>query len=98
MGRQETSALGVAMPDDAYPRATVCIVDGQVVLDDPDALAMLRAVSKHNCRGTLQLHSERCQHFIRRIVERGESIATSVIVILNVDAPGGEELADVLMP
>ncbi len=78
------------------PRATVREVDGQLVLDDPDALAVVRAVEKHNCRATLEMHKGRIAHFKERAIAKG--VDGWVIVILNVDDPTGKRITDILMP
>jgi hypothetical protein len=78
------------------PRATVREVDGELVLDDPDALGAIKAVAKHNCRLTLEGQADRVAHFKARAIARG--VDTCVIVLLNVDEPFGRELTDVLMP
>lgn len=80
------------------PRAVVREINGQLVLDDPDALGMIQAVGKHNCRFTLEANAERVQHFKRRVQELGRTAADTVIVLLNVDDRWGGELAEVLMP
>jgi hypothetical protein len=80
------------------PRATVREVDGQLVLDDPDALAMARAVAKYNCHALYEVDHERVQHFVRRIAERGLAPAEVCIVLINVDDVHGSAIADVLMP
>ena len=84
--------------NEGYPRAVVREVDGQLVLDDPDALAVMRAVGKANCRGTFELNAERVEHFKRRVEERGDPPDGVVIVLLNVDDPYGGALAEILMP
>jgi len=80
------------------PRATVREVDGRLVLDDPDALAVLRAVEKHNCRLTFEGQAERVRHFAARIAEKGLSPKDVVIVLICVDDPHGGPMADALMP
>ncbi len=86
------------MSDD-YPRAVVrTLPDGTVVLDDPDALAVIRVIEKHNCKNTYDLNAERIAHFVRRIGERGQTGDDVVIVVINVDTPLGKPLADALMP
>jgi len=80
------------------PRAVVREIDGNLVLDDPDALAMVVAVSKANCRGTLEMNAERVTHFKQRLAERQLTATDAVIVLLNVDDVHGGPLADVLMP
>lgn len=84
--------------DDEQPTATVRMVDGQLVLDDPAAVAVIRAVAKHNCRQTMTVQADRVANFVRRMGERGDSPDDVVIVVLNVDDPHGGRLADALMP
>ncbi|MBI1960762.1 MAG: hypothetical protein HYS43_00585 [Candidatus Liptonbacteria bacterium] len=81
-----------------YPRAVVREVDGQLVLDDPDAVAVIRAVEKHNCRNTFELNADRVVHFKHRLAERGMTADQAVVVLLNVDDVHGGPLADALMP
>ena len=73
-------------------------VDGQLVLDDPVAVAIISAVEKHNCRNTLELNADRVEHFKRRLTERGMTPDQAVIVLLNVDDIHGGPLADALKP
>jgi len=80
------------------PRAVVREIDGQMVLDDPVAVALFRAVSKQNCYNTLELNNDRVEHFKGRITERGMTAADVVIVVVNVDDVNGGPLADILMP
>ncbi len=93
-GELDGHILGVAGP----PMALVREVGGQLVLDDPAAEAVIKAVAKHNCKGTLDLNADRINHFKRRLVERGETSAEAVIVFINVDDPYGNHLAELLMP
>lgn len=78
--------------------AVVHEINGQLVLVDPEAAAMIMAVEKYNCRSTLVANFGRVFHFKRRIAEIGMSPKDAVIVVLNVDDPHGGPLADVLMP
>lgn len=78
--------------------ATVRNVGAQLVLDDPEALGVIRAVEKHNLRTLLDQNRERVEHFTRRADELGRSPLDVVIVILAVDDPFGGALADALMP
>ena len=78
--------------------AVVRKIDGQVVLDDPAALAMIHVVGKQNCRNTLELNADRVEHFKRRLAERGMTADQAVIVLLNVDDVHGGPIADILMP
>jgi len=87
---------GVEDPD--ATGAVVREVDGQLVLDDPVAVAVISAVEKHNCRNTLEMNADRVEHFKRRLTERGMTPDQAVIVLLNVDDVHGGPLADALMP
>jgi hypothetical protein len=84
--------------NDETPRATVRIVDGQIVLDDPDALAMARAVDKHNCRGVRDANLDRVLHFVGRMRALRLDARAVVIVVLNYDDVHGGELARAAMP
>lgn len=79
-------------------RAIVREVDGKLVLDDPDALAVVRAVAKHNCRALFDLNLERVAHFRDRVDVLGYNAETIVIVLINVDDGHGVILAEALMP
>ncbi|MFA6458978.1 MAG: hypothetical protein WCV79_01090 [Candidatus Paceibacterota bacterium] len=78
--------------------AIVRKVNGKLVLDDPEALAVARAIAKSNCRITLEQNADRVQHFKNRIRERGLSAEQVLIVLLNVDDPHGGPIAELLMP
>lgn len=83
------------------PEYTVPIVreeDGQLIIDDPHALAVVLAVKKHNCKRTLLANAERVLHFLNRINELGKSPEDVVIVLLNVDDQNGAAIANALMP
>lgn len=81
------------------PRATVTKDEnGQVVLHDPDAVAMVRGVAKADCRNTLELNADRVEHFTSRAKTLGRTADEVVVVLLNVDDPNGAALADALMP
>lgn len=80
------------------PRATVREIDGQLVLADPDALAVIRAVHKHQCRAIARAQSERVAHFVGRMAAKGLTGKEVVIVLINADDRYGHELANVLMP
>lgn len=85
-------------PDTTGPQATVREVDGNLVLNDPAALSVARAVGKHNCRATAELNADRVAHFTGRIAERGLSANDALIVIINMDDPFGSDVGDALMP
>lgn len=82
----------------ATPRAVVREVDGQLVLDDPDALAVFRAVAKSNCKSLFSINLERVDHFAHRMKVAGHSPAHVVIVLINVDDVHGAVIAEALMP
>lgn len=83
---------------DEEPTAVVREVAGQLVLDDPEAIAVIRAVEKRNCLNTLVMNADRVAHFKQRLSDRGMTPDQAVIVILNVDDVHGGPLADALMP
>jgi hypothetical protein len=83
------------------PEAYVTEVDGQLVLVDPMACAIVDVVNQHNrtlCSKTLEAQLDRVRHFTRRIMELGKDPADVSIVLLNVDDPLGGPIADSLMP
>lgn len=84
--------------DSTATGAVVREVSGQLVLDDPEAVAVIDAVNRLNCKNTLELNADRVAHFKNRLVERGMTPDQAVIVLLNVDDVHGGPLADVLMP
>lgn len=69
-----------------------------MIIHDPQALAVLRAVQKHNCKAFLAANAERVRHFVRRMHERGDSPRDVVVVCLDVDDANGGPFADALMP
>ena len=79
-------------------QAYVTVIDGETVLIDPAGYAMMQAVNKHNCITTLEMNKDRIAHFKNRIAEKELDPKTIVIVVINVDAPYGFKLADMLMP
>jgi len=78
--------------------AVVREVDGQLVLDDPDALAMIKAVEKFNCIHTFTLNKDRIEHFKGRVVALNLTLDSILILVANVDTDLGQLLADRLMP
>ena len=80
------------------PRARVIAVDGQLVLVDPDAAAVVATVNDYNLAPTFDLNRARIAHFKKRIAELGRSPQELLIVVLNADHPVGGPLADLLMP
>ena len=82
-------------------RAIIREVGGQLVLDDPDALAVVRAVERENIRRFLIRPEvlERIRYFAGRIRDpNGDDGTRLMIVWLCVDDPNGAALADHLMP
>lgn len=72
--------------------------NGELVLIDPVACAVAKAVAKHNCRNTFEANADRVVHFRNRVIERGLNPQNTVIVVANVDDTAGGILADSLMP
>lgn len=85
------------MSDD-FPQAVVREIDGQLVLDDPVALDILRAFQGISLEKTLALNADRVAHFKRRLLEKNLTPQEACIVIINVDNSAGRPLADELMP
>lgn len=79
-------------------RAFIHTQNGQHVIVDPDAVAVAKVLSKHNCQTMLDANAERVAHFKRRITERGESGTDIVIVLIDPGDEHGGPIADVLMP
>ena len=71
---------------------------GNTVLDDPTAMGMIDAVSRHNCRLVYEAQLDRVDHFVRRMEQRGDDPKDVVIVLVNVDDPNGRIVGDALMP
>lgn len=78
--------------------AYVTVIDGKTVLIDPVGYAFMKAVNKNNCEVTFDLNADRIQYFKNHITEKELDPKTIVIVIINVDAPYGFEIAEALMP
>ena len=79
-------------------KATVHEIDGELVLDDPVAMAMIRAVRKNNCKNTFEMNADRVEHFKNRFSINNVTESEAVIVIINVDDPNGKHIANALMP
>ncbi len=80
------------------PRAWVEEVDGQIVLHDPDAVAVVQVLNKQACYHTYMMQQERVAHFAERMAARGDDPGEVVITLINVDDPHGGPLAEALMP
>jgi hypothetical protein len=80
------------------PTARVIETEDGIVLVDPQASAIIRAIGKLNCVQTFAENADRIEHFERRITELGQTAAVLVIVVVAVDDPLGRPLADALMP
>lgn len=84
--------------------ATVREVNGQLVIDDPTAVAVITAIERENIRRLIATpeQRDRIAHFVRRIAVRAPELGCAerdlAIVHLCVDDPNGAALADVLMP
>jgi hypothetical protein len=91
------------MPVDEKPAARVVepaegMYEAAPLLDDAEALAMVRAIAKCNCRWSLRLNAERVEHFRQRVLERGDDPAETCILIVAVDDEHGGPLAEILRP
>lgn len=73
-------------------------VDGQLVLIDPAAAALVDVVNRHNLGNTYSLNRDRIEHFVRRVAALGKTAADTVITCINVDDQVGGILAEKLMP
>lgn len=78
------------------PTATVREIDGQLVLDDPVALEVVRAIQKRNCVDTLCLFPDRVEHFKERLLALGPELYA--MVLINVDTGPGAALVEIMMP
>ena len=81
-----------------YPVARIEVIDGQIVLIDPHAAAMIVAINKHNCKSLFDLNAERMEYFKNRITEKELTPKDVVITCINVDDHNGKVIADILMP
>ena len=81
-----------------YPIATVREINGELFLDDPTALAVIKATSRAACRKTFEMQRDRVEHFVTRISALNLSTEDVVIVLANADDPNGKQLAEALMP
>lgn len=79
-------------------RAVVREINGQLVLDDPDALAMVTAVEKVNCINTFKMNADRIEHFKGRVRALNLTSDSILILVANVDTDLGQVIADGLMP
>lgn len=73
-------------------------INGELVLEDPDAFAVMMAVNKHNCREVFDFNIDRIDHFTRRMTELNRTPQEIVIVLISVDDVHGKEIAEALMP
>jgi hypothetical protein len=81
-----------------YPAAVVREINGQLVLDDPMTVAMIRVIEKENCKNIFTLQKDRVEHFKKRMIEQGLSSEEAVIVLINADDVHGSDIAEHLMP
>ncbi|MCL1840019.1 hypothetical protein FWF89_03470 [Candidatus Saccharibacteria bacterium] len=74
-------------------------VDGEIVLHDPQAMALFRAFAKDQCRRKIiEFQSDRIDHFKNRAATLGQGPKAVVIGIFNVDDEYGGLIANQLMP
>jgi len=83
------------------PTARVFSVDGQLVIDDPTAVALIQVIDMHNAdvvRSRAISQKDRIKYFADRVKAMNYSVDEVFIVIINIDSYGGGPLADLLMP
>ncbi len=80
------------------PQATIRVIDGKIVLDDPIAFGVIQAVNKFNCQFTFDMNINRVCHFNKRISELNRTPEELVITVINVDDVHGSHIAEILMP
>ena len=73
-------------------------IDGKLVLIDPEAVAIINAINKINCKAAFDINADRIEHFKRRIDELGKTPQEVIIGIISVDDEHGEVIADLVMP
>lgn len=78
--------------------AVIREVNGQLVLDDPEAIAVISVINKHNCEISFTLNSGRIKHFKERMIARDVTPQEFVIAFISVDDQYGGPIVDVLMP
>lgn len=83
---------------DDIPLARVRVEDGEIILDDPEAMGLFEVVAQSNCLKTAEAFRERVEHFIRRVGERRDDPRTVVVVLAWVDDVAGSIIAEALMP
>lgn len=72
--------------------------EGQLLLNDPDALAVIKEIAKQNCENTIKNNLDRIVHFKNRVLEKSMNYHEVVVVIANVDTEIGKIIADATMP
>lgn len=85
--------------------ATVELMHGIPVLNDPTALGVIQAIDHHNrkidqenLQRAREGQAERIQYFLNRMDVRGDDPQDIMIVIFGCDDPVGREFAEVTMP
>ncbi len=73
-------------------------INGQIVLNDPQALVVINAVNKKNCEVTFKLQLDRINHFKNRMLATKAQPEEVIIVLINADDIYGQPIADLLMP
>lgn len=78
--------------------AVVYEKNGQLVMEDPVAEAVIAAIGKQNCRKLFEVNADRVAHFKNRMKEKGLSPEQAVITVINADDVHGGPIAEALMP
>lgn len=83
------------------PEAYITEVDGELVLVDPIACAVIEVIQNHNktlCKETLEQQKDRVRYFAKRVRDLRKNPSEVIITLLNVDDPQGGVVAEILMP
>ena len=72
-------------------------IDGELILVDPQAVAIINAINKINCKVAFDVNADRIEHFKKRIGELKKTPEEVVIGIISVDDEHGEAIADLVM-
>ncbi len=97
----QPTVVSLAPQDEPQARVEVRTTpDGteQLVLVDPAADGMVRAVKKHGCKAFFDTNLDRMTYFAQRMRVRGDDPKDVCITLICANDPVGSELADLLMP
>lgn len=87
-----------AAETDGFEMPYVTEINDELVLVDPQACEVIKAINEENCRKTYDLNLDRINYFKQRFIDRQDNPEDVCIVIINVDDSYGKEISDILMP